>query len=122
MGYPDCLIDEFGERRGFLVTLMAAAWHHGPVGKVTRALRLVHRLFGTPIETYETPVRLRFGWNAMDPLYRRRLLARDGWGRPTRRLTRFAFYVRSHWLRMPPAMLARHLWIKWRRVGGPGGR
>ena len=27
----------------------------------------------------------------------------------------FALYVRAHWLRMPPLMLARHLWIKaWR--------
>jgi len=43
------------------------------------------------------------------------VLARDDWGRPIRPATRFAFYVRSHWLRMPPAMLARHLWTKWRR-------
>jgi hypothetical protein len=27
-------------------------------------------------------------------------------------VTRLAFYVRSHWLRMPPGMLARHLWTK----------
>ncbi|MBN2972422.1 nucleotidyltransferase family protein [Roseomonas aeriglobus] len=50
-----------------------------------------------------------------DRLYRRRLLARDGWGRATRPVTRFAFFVRSHWLRMPPAMLARHLFTKWRK-------
>ncbi len=50
-----------------------------------------------------------------DRLYNRRLLARDDWGRATRRLTRLAFYVRSHWLRMPPLMLARHLWTKLRR-------
>ena len=30
-------------------------------------------------------------------------------------LTRLGFYVRSHWLRMPPLMLARHLWTKARR-------
>ena len=41
-----------------------------------------------------------------------RLLARNGWGQPVRPLLRFAFYVRSHWLRMPPLMLARHLWTK----------
>ncbi|WP_294337646.1 nucleotidyltransferase family protein [uncultured Sphingomonas sp.] len=50
-----------------------------------------------------------------DRLYRRRLLARDGWGRATRPVTRLAFFVRSHWLRMPPAMLARHLFTKWRK-------
>ena len=30
-------------------------------------------------------------------------------------LTRQGFYIRSHLLRMPPAMLARHLWTKWRK-------
>jgi hypothetical protein len=50
-----------------------------------------------------------------DALYRRRLLARDGWGRQRRPLTRFGFYIRSHLLRMPPAMLARHLWVKARK-------
>src|SRR3546814_2927815 len=50
-----------------------------------------------------------------DRLYVRRLLARNGWGPETCKLTRFASYVRSHWLRMPPAMLARHLWAKWRK-------
>jgi hypothetical protein len=51
----------------------------------------------------------------LDALYLRRLLARDPWGRPSRKVTRLGFYVRSHWLRMPPAMLARHLWTKWRK-------
>jgi len=49
-------------------------------------------------------------------LFVRRMTARDGWGRPTRPATRLAFYIRSHWLRMPPAMLARHLWAKWRKA------
>ena len=48
-----------------------------------------------------------------------RLLARDGWGRERRKLLRFAFYLRSHWLRMPPAMLARHLFTKWRKGHRP---
>jgi hypothetical protein len=39
-------------------------------------------------------------------------MARNGWGQPVRPVLRFAFYVRSHWLRMPPLMLARHLLIK----------
>jgi len=54
--------------------------------------------------------------NPADRLYLRRLTARDGWGRATRPVTRLAFYVRSHWLRMPPTMLVRHLWIKWRKA------
>ena len=34
-------------------------------------------------------------------------------------LAGWLLYLRSHWLRMPPLMLARHLWIKSRRKG-PG--
>jgi hypothetical protein len=40
------------------------------------------------------------------------MLVRDGWGRQGHSVTRLGFYVRSHWLRMPPLMLARHLWTK----------
>jgi len=32
-------------------------------------------------------------------------------------LAGWLLYLRSHWLRMPPLMLARHLWIKSRRKG-----
>ncbi len=54
-----------------------------------------------------------------DHLFIARLLARDGWGRETRKALRFAFFLRSHWLRMPPLMLARHLWTKWRKGHRP---
>lgn len=95
-----CLIVEFGTE-----ALAARAAHHGLARETARAVRMAAALYGDGA----TAVRLR------DRPYRRRLLARDGWGRPIRRVTRLAFYVRSHWLRMPPAMLARHLWTKWRR-------
>lgn len=34
-----------------------------------------------------------------------------------------ALYMRSHWVKMPPRMLARHLWTKWRmrRTESPAG-
>jgi hypothetical protein len=99
-----CLIEEHG-----VEGLEARAAHHGLSHEVARALRLSHRLFGTPVPVGKAR------W--ADALYLRRLLARDDWGRPIRPLTRLAFYIRSHWLRMPPAMLARHLWAKWRRQG-----
>ncbi len=54
-----------------------------------------------------------------DRIVHARLLARDNWGRETRKLLVFAFYLRSHWLRMPPLMLARHLWTKWRKGHRP---
>lgn len=99
-----CLIEEFGTEG-----LEERARLHGLAGAVRRAARQANALYGTPIpESWRYP-------HLSDSLYRRRLTARDGWGRPTRWLVRQGFYVRSHWLRMPPAMLARHLWTKWRK-------
>jgi len=99
-----CLIDDHG-----CEAACVRAAEHGLSREIARALRLTHRLFATPVDpAYRTLAR-------GDALYLRRLLARDDWGRPIRPATRLAFYVRSHWLRMPPAMLARHLWAKWRR-------
>ncbi|GGE91356.1 nucleotidyltransferase domain-containing protein [Sphingomonas prati] len=99
-----CLIGESGTDG-----LAARAAMHGLEPAVARAGRLAHALYGTVVPE---------GWQRLtvvDRLFRRRMLAVDGWGRDVRRGTRLAFYVRSHWLRMPPAMLARHLWTKWRR-------
>ena len=94
-----CLVEEFGTEG-----LAEEAARHGLRRPVSRALRLVDSVFAGG--------RLA----GSDRLYVRRLTARDGWGRPTRPVTRLAFYVRSHALRMPPAMLARHLWTKWRKA------
>jgi hypothetical protein len=90
----------------FWEALEGRAERHGLLAAVRRAVRLASDLYMTPV-----PVRWRRS-DALDPPFRRRLLARDGWGRPTRPALRLAFYVRSHWLRMPPLMLARHLWVK----------
>jgi hypothetical protein len=79
----------------------------GPVG---RALRLTHRLFGTPLEKSDS-----HSFSPADNVFEARLLARNFWGQERNKALRFAFYVRSHLLRMPPLMLARHLWIKARR-------
>jgi hypothetical protein len=98
-----CLLDAFDTPEA-LAGLSARAARHQIGAHLERALRLRAYLYGSG-----------------DPLvpgdraYLRRLLARDGWGQPTRRFTRLGFYVRSHWLRMPPGMLARHLWTKWRK-------
>ena len=97
-----CLIGEFGTDG-----LRERAALHGLDAAVARACRLSHALYGTAVPADWQKLR------GADPLYLRRLVARDGWGRSTRRLIRFGFYVRSHHLRMPPAMLLRHLWTKW---------
>lgn len=103
----DRLVRESGEG-AFAEVVLARAATHGLARETARALRLAHQLFATPIGAVAPR-------GAGDAAFRRRLLARDAWGRPTRPATRFGFYVRSHGLRMPPAMLARHLWIKWRK-------
>lgn len=89
--------------------LATRAAHHGLAPHVRQAQRLAATLYGPG-------ARLTL-W---DRLIRARLLARDGWGRETRKGLVFAFFLRSHWLRMPPLMLARHLWTKWRKGHRPG--
>jgi Uncharacterised nucleotidyltransferase len=99
----------------FHLTLMEEAHHHGLSAIVNRGLRLAHRLYDTPLKSYRAPIRLEYRPLWSDRLYIRRLLARDDWGRVTHPVLDQAFYIRSHWLRMPPLMLATHLWTKWRK-------
>lgn len=99
----DRLLREF-DSPDFRRTLADRARLHQLEGPVARALRLSHRLYDTPVAAG----RLR----PSDRLFEARLLARNGWGQERRKWLRFAFYLRGHWLRMPPLMLARHLWIK----------
>ncbi|MCC2975499.1 nucleotidyltransferase family protein [Sphingomonas sp. PL-96] len=98
-----CLLEAF-EAPMALASLRARASLHGIAPHLERALRLRGVL-------YEDGARL----TASDRFFVRRLLARDDWGRPTAKATQTAFYLRSHLLRMPPGMLARHLWTKWRK-------
>ena len=109
------LVRQFaGADEEFWMKLDRGAQIHGLVKEMRRALRLAVRLYDTPASGSAAG---KPEW--ADQLFLRRLLARDGYGRETRKLTRFGFYVRSHWLRMPPLMLARHLWTKWRKGGKP---
>jgi hypothetical protein len=108
----DRLLREFAAAdAAFWATLDARARRHQLRGAVRRAVRLAHQLYATPV-----PAGWR-GWRLADGVFRARLVARNGWGQERRKLLRFAFYVRGHWLRMPPLMLARHLWTKARRKG-----
>lgn len=106
----DRLIREFSDDGDFWARLHASSARHSMTPCLSRALRLSHHLFETPVDPW-------LAWEARrgDVFYLSRLLARNGWGQETRKILRFAFYVRSHWIRMPPLKLARHLWIKWRR-------
>jgi len=110
-----CLIAEHSETEGFWPGLAVRAGRHQLVAPMRRVVRLSHRLFGTAV-----PADWRRG-GAMDGPFAMRLLCRDGWGLEQRPLLRLGFYLRSHALRMPPLMLARHLWTKWRKGYRPVG-
>lgn len=109
-----CLLSHFAsEYPDFWSDLTNRAKLHQLNDAVRHSAHHAHILYGTDIPAeYKASMFL-------DRAIQRRLLARDGYGRETREFTRQAFYVRSHWLRMPPLMLAKHLWTKWRK-GGAG--
>lgn len=79
---------------------------HELASEVRLGARLAASLYGTIIPAEWSDPTKYVHW------YRNRLLARDDWGRPSRAPLRRLFYMRSHLLRMPPLMLARHLWTK----------
>jgi hypothetical protein len=103
----DRLLRQFAVDPAFWDRLGERARRHQLKRPVALALRLAKQLFATPIDR-----RLAGRPRLSDRLFEGRLLARNGWGQQIRPALRFAFYVRSHWLRMPPLMLARHLWVK----------
>jgi hypothetical protein len=109
----DRLLRQFGSEVDFWPRLGEQARRHELLPAVRRAVRLTADIYATAIPP---------AWrdrNSMYILFKRRLLARDGWGRQTRPVIRFGFYGRSHLLRMPPLMLARHLWTKACGGGSP---
>lgn len=103
----DQLLREFARDPDFWASLGRAATLHRLRAAVARALRLSARFYGTPVDPSLAGKVL-----PTDALFAARLLARDHWGRGRRPLLRLGFYIRSHLLRMPPAMLARHLATK----------
>lgn len=98
-----CLTGELEQER-----LHARARMHGLRRETGRSIRLAGALFGHHSHSVK----------GSDRFYCARLLARDGWGRETNKSLRFAFYLRSHLIRMPLPLLLRHLWIKWRKAAG----
>jgi hypothetical protein len=89
---------------------------HGLAQAFLRAARLAHYFYGNRVHVrHSHQDAATRALTLSDRFFLRALMARDDWGRPTRPFTRLLFYIRSHWLRMPPLMLARHLWVKWRR-------
>ena len=92
----------------FWSALRFRAGVHNLCRPVERAARLAHALYGTEVPAEQRRLTITDRW------FLTCLTARDSFGRDGRWGVRFAFYLRSHWMRMPPMMLARHLWTKWR--------
>ena len=119
------LLREFGSGAGFWERLLDRARHHQLGRPLYLALRYLQQLLDltVPAEACRDLDRLApagaFYRRWADFAFRRALLpahpsCEDGWTEPVR----LGLYVRSHWLKMPPLLLARHLarkaWRHWR--------
>jgi hypothetical protein len=112
------LLEHFGKERSFWSELLARSRRHGLERILYYLLRYVRPVFGTSIPDEVT--------RAMQP-HRPNIIVRaimDGavmsalsptafgeW-HPGRRIAFRVLYLRAHWLKMPPLLLARHLLIK----------
>jgi hypothetical protein len=105
----------------FWQTLAARAALHQLTLPLFYALRYAQKYLGTPVPatiwstlTKPAPHTLML----MDHLVKTRLCDATVGQHPVAvRYASFLLYLRSHWLRMPPLLLAKHLWTKW-RMGG----
>jgi len=112
------LFQEFGTRPGFWEALPARARTLELERPLFYALRYSHRLLGTAVPDTVLaalaptgPSRALLG--LMDALFERALLPMHAsCDDAFTGSARFALYVRGNWLRMPPLMLARHLFHK----------
>lgn len=112
------LLCHFGQEPGFWDVLVPRARELGFERPLYYGLRFVHRIFGTPIPAaVSREIRdAAPNWlieKIMDRLFTLALLPehpdyRSRWVALARQLV----YLRAHWLRMPPILLARHLAVK----------
>ena len=121
------MVTAFASEAGFWGRLVARAALHQAGRPLFYALYFARQFFGTSLpDGFLEDLPHRPGTLALATM--RRLVplslvpsAPDWEETPpiTTRLARFLLFVRSHWLRMPPLLLARHLSIKaWRGVRG----
>lgn len=111
----DALLRDFSALPDFWPALLARATELDLERAVFYALRFSSRLLETPVPPHIMQQAARFAPGAllmrlMDRLFGRALLPRhpsceDRFGGLARRM----LFVRAHWLRMPPGLLARHL-------------
>lgn len=107
----DGLLREYSADSSFWSDLVAEAEALDLRRPVYYAIRYAHRMFDTPVpdavrqqlEAWAPPPPVRL---VMDAFVERALPAPAAHASS---LAAFALYVRSHWLRMPPLLLVRHL-------------
>src|SRR5260221_6705592 len=107
----DQLLRVFGQHEGFWDELSREAVALDLTRPAYYALRYAQRWFGTPIPAAVGATHSAWGPPAatrhlMDALVQRTIP--EGF-RDTSQAAVFALYVRSHWLRMPPLQVLRHL-------------
>lgn len=117
----DSLLREHTVAPAFWDRLGARAEHHDLAMPVALCLALVRRFFDTPVPD-SLIARLASGnARALERLAQRydTAIAPHPEGRPPLRslVAQLLIYIRSHWLRMPPQLLVRHLSRKaWQRL------
>jgi hypothetical protein len=115
----DGLLRHFSEKDGFWDALISRAKLHGVGRPLFYAVYFCERLLGTPVSpefwrgVKDMAPNAGFRW-LMDAVVPRALLPSHPDRDPTVpvRIARNLLFVRAHWLRMPPLLLARHLAIK----------
>jgi len=109
----DALLRHFGNEPGFWASLADRAQRHQVGRLLHHGLRYVQRLFGTPV-----PAGLVAAIPAAVPGPALQALLDALWLRTfdadnqAAGIAGAALYIRGHWLRMPPLLLARHLGVK----------
>ncbi|SMC20979.1 Uncharacterised nucleotidyltransferase [Desulfacinum hydrothermale DSM 13146] len=115
----DALIAHWGRRASFWDDLLARASQLGVERPLAYALWVAPRIMGTPVpggvveELERKAIRWQVIRRIMVGAMERALTAGDlcGMG-PLAALSQWFLYLRSHWLRMPPLLLARHALFK----------
>lgn len=91
----DRIVREGTDQGDFWQQLHATSAKRGLTHHLSRALRLSHHLFDTPVDPW-----LAWQGRRGDVFYLGRLLARNGKGEETRKILRLAFKVRAWWIGM----------------------
>lgn len=109
----DSLLRQFGIEPGFWHELRERARELELERPLFYALRYARALLDSPAEIRDFPGPKEASLRLMDALFLRALQpAHPTAGDGLTSLARLALYLRAHWLRMPPALLAYHLAVK----------